>query len=280
MKPGTPQAVDGPRARVEVGRALLLVGFSATAVFLVDRAIAGLAPFGLELSDGVAVLIDLIVAWPIVSGAIVRGGSVPLDEWYPSRSFPLRALPMLALVCVAGSALAIGLTTWIPGGEGLVLDQASEAVSGGNLVGVMLLVVALAPLAEEAFFRGWLLRRLSGRLSSGSAVVIAAVLFAMFHALTWEGPLALPAGLLFGWLVVRTGSILPAIVGHAAVSGTVLLATLPALHPWSRGTVDRPSPLAEPLLLVGLCALCGVGVWSVLRRAGTAGRSRFVSGDE
>ena len=42
------------------------------------------------------------------------------------------------------------------------------------------------------------------------------ILFAIAHGNPWQGSLALPLGVLLGWLYLRTRSLLPCIVGGSA----------------------------------------------------------------
>jgi membrane protease YdiL (CAAX protease family) len=81
-----------------------------------------------------------------------------------------------------------------------------------GLVVVLGLVVA-APVAEEVVFRGFLQGALANVLPPRLGLVV---------------------GLLFGWLVWRHGSLLPAILAHALHNGLTVLATLcwPAHLDW------------------------------------------------
>ena len=44
-----------------------------------------------------------------------------------------------------------------------------------------LMIVVLAPLVEELFFRGWLFGALRGRLAAGATILITTFLFAIVH---------------------------------------------------------------------------------------------------
>ena len=52
-----------------------------------------------------------------------------------------------------------------------------------------------------------------------TAVGVSALLFAFLHVNPWQffGPLAL--GVLFGWWYLRTGSLVPCMIGHALFNG-------------------------------------------------------------
>lgn len=85
-----------------------------------------------------------------------------------------------------------------------------------GLAGAFMLVVVLAPIAEELLFRGWLFTALRWRCGFRWALWVTAVLFAIAH---WESShlyalAILPMGLALGWLRERTGSTRATILFH------------------------------------------------------------------
>jgi CAAX prenyl protease-like protein len=85
--------------------------------------------------------------------------------------------------------------------------------------------VALVPIIEELFWRGWLMRWLMdmdflkvplGRYSA-SAFWIVAALFASEHGPYWEVGLA--AGIIYNWWLIRTKSLGDCILAHAITNG-------------------------------------------------------------
>ncbi len=72
-----------------------------------------------------------------------------------------------------------------------------------------------APLTEEIFFRGVILGGLLAHCTQSRAIFWSAVLFAVVHMNPWQFPAALMLGLVFAWWVVQSGSLLPALFGHA-----------------------------------------------------------------
>ena len=96
------------------------------------------------------------------------------------------------------------------------LDQLFESRAVLPLTGVA--TVLAAPLAEEIFFRGFILAGLIRRLGVGGAMVASGFLFGAFHITGLETVgLVLPFGLigmLFAWLYYRSGSLWPSIAAH------------------------------------------------------------------
>jgi len=88
-----------------------------------------------------------------------------------------------------------------------------------TIVPLLLVSIAAAPLSEEIAFRGYAMGILRRQFSPITALVITSVLFAAAH-LT-QGLYApklivyLLAGVTFGFVALRTGSLLPAMVVHS-----------------------------------------------------------------
>jgi hypothetical protein len=79
-------------------------------------------------------------------------------------------------------------------------------------------VIVVAPLTEECLFRGLILRGFLLKYTVRKAIVVSALLFALFHVMPWQIPGAFAFGAIFAWVYIRTGSILPCILGHAFVN--------------------------------------------------------------
>jgi membrane protease YdiL (CAAX protease family) len=93
-------------------------------------------------------------------------------------------------------------------------------------VAVLLVLAAGAPLVEELFFRGLLLRSLLGRIPTAAAIGVSAVLFALAHfeAVQFAG-LAL-FGAVLGYLAWRTGRLGPSIGAHVAFNAAAVLSVV------------------------------------------------------
>lgn len=82
---------------------------------------------------------------------------------------------------------------------------------------------AVVPIMEELFWRSFILRwidrsdflRLAPAMVSLRALVISSLLFGVEHDLWFAGLLA---GLAYGWLYIRSGSLWPPIAAHAATN--------------------------------------------------------------
>ncbi len=186
------------------------------------------------------------------------------------RAFRLRR-PGWAL---AGLALLIGAGLWP---IGLFLELLSSLLFGlptpvgadslPNTAGqsapwVVALVIA-APLCEELMFRGYLLRAYEQR-GRRVALVASALLFAFFHLRLRGLPALLPIAFTLGYLTLRSDSIVPAILAHAANNGMQAALGIAS----GMGFIDvRSVSFAAGLggmLAIGLIAL-GVALWLFAR---------------
>lgn len=86
-----------------------------------------------------------------------------------------------------------------------------------NILYFIILVVAPAIL-EEFCFRGVICGRLA-RYNKTAAVLISSILFSLIHMNFDQIPFAFAAGLLLGYLYVRTGSIWGGVILHAVNNG-------------------------------------------------------------
>jgi hypothetical protein len=92
-----------------------------------------------------------------------------------------------------------------------------EDLLGGkkSLWGSILLASIVAPVTEEPMFRGLILRGFLQRYSVSKAIVVSALLFALFHLNPWQFAAGAATGLLFAWCFVKTRSLVPCLFGHA-----------------------------------------------------------------
>lgn len=136
---------------------------------------------------------------------------------------------------------------------------------------IVLAVVVAAPMGEEFFFRGFLQRALTrSAVPPVRAVVITAAIFSAFH-LDPVGFLArVELGVLFGLLLLYTGSLWPAVAAHAAnnlISTVIYFAGKNS----PEAAASAEPELAQLALLVGAGAL---GLYGVFRWAVSSGALR------
>jgi len=105
------------------------------------------------------------------------------------------------------------------------MTRALAGAKGPSLACAVLTVGLLAGLAEELFFRGFMQVRLRERFGPWAAVLVTAAAFGISHLNLLHAAMAFLMGLYAGWLLERTGSIRPGILGHAANNTLCILLT-------------------------------------------------------
>ncbi len=118
---------------------------------------------------------------------------------------------------VAAAALWTVMATIVRVPPNLLPDL--KGVPLTTAVPMLLVSIAAAPLSEEIAFRGYAMTLLRRRFSPTTALVITSIIFAAAHLTQGlYAPKLLVyflAGLAFGYVALRTGSLLPAMVVHS-----------------------------------------------------------------
>lgn len=102
-------------------------------------------------------------------------------------------------------------------------ELGAKATTPGGVALMFLMVAVGAPIAEELFFRGLLLRSLEKRFGTAWAVAGSAVAFGATHFQLLQFPALTAVGAVFALLVVRTGRLGTAIVAHMAFNAATVV---------------------------------------------------------
>jgi membrane protease YdiL (CAAX protease family) len=225
--------------------------------------------FGVDTDDSlpVAELLGTLfqdIGWVI--GAVVLASTVrrPRAWHFGFRRPRLGPAVGWSLVAVAAYIALALLYTLI-----LQPDNPEPIETGeryGTLIGSCVIIVVVAPLFEEIFFRGFLYRILRSRIGLWPALVIGGSLFGAVH-LSSGGPLAValiaPLGFLLCLLYERSGSLYPCIALHALNNGIV-----------AAGEFERVTGIALAIT-AGMLLFCLVG--SLATRTKPEPRVRMVA---
>ena len=225
------------------------IGFlsGAGAVILLQLTRSPLWPITLALLSGIAIIwISYLVAVDVGNGAAeVMGVPVAIiTATVLSGTFAVTALSFSAIlyrqpvntlgfVKIYGLkpyAFAVGiwlmaltiLMFWIAALNWLKLDfllppdtaQQVMDKAGGNLIATLILVGIVGPIAEEIFFRGFVLTGLMKRFGVTRSLLLSSLLFGIFH---FDPGAIVPTfilGLALGWVYLKTGALWPAIFAH------------------------------------------------------------------
>lgn len=225
---------------------LLLFGF---VLVISSLASALLGVFGLaDPDDPVGFLVGLVVvalAYLLsIELFVVRSGAMSwADMGWPTRrpgmfriglrdvGFAIALMvPITLVVLIWGALVASILQVTAP-------ETLPEARGSLDALALVLAAAVIAPIGEEAFFRGFAVSAWLRDLGERSALIRSAVFFAFVHILNIrvtadqasEGlgqavlqfVVILPLGFALGWLFLRRGMV-AAIAGHMAYNGFLL----------------------------------------------------------
>jgi uncharacterized protein len=102
----------------------------------------------------------------------------------------------------------------------------TDRAEGWGVVLLVLTVAIGAPIVEELFFRGLVLRAFSSRLGDGLAIAASAFLFALAHFQPLQFPGLLLFGAVAGYVAHRSGRLGPAIFTHVGFNATTVVVLL------------------------------------------------------
>lgn len=266
-----------PGVRVALGFYLVLV-----AVLLVGGGllIGLLAVFGLRLAPETqpAVALSVLFQAALILGVLwlfLKRGRFGAKEalrlsGYRRAAVYLLAPPVLVSLGLVLGRLALPLVDAVPGLDpgGLLRFIRTSRLGEPGAFALFAGAISLGPgLTEELAFRGFILTGLRSTLGPAPAVALTAVLFALVHLDPLHVILAFPPGLLLGYLVVRTGSLYPAILSHSLNN---LWSTLEAgLWQSLRPEIEPEEILfgtAYPPVALGAAAIALVGGLALIHR--------------
>lgn len=95
--------------------------------------------------------------------------------------------------------------------------------SKGSVWLLYLGVVVIAPIAEEVFFRGLLLRSLTRRYTDRVAIAVSALIFAASHFKLAQLPALFAVGVVLAALATHHRRLGPAIIAHMAFNATAVV---------------------------------------------------------
>lgn len=266
--PELPEGVDrSPRWPWWFAVAAFVVGFTGTAMLVgITAAIFGVDPEG--ETPGFVVLATLAQALAFVGTAILFASFVAKPRawhfglrrtrFWPAVGWAAAGIATFYVVTAIYAAIAS------PDAEQGITEElgADEGTLGLIVAGLMVMIVA--PVAEELFFRGFFYRALRSRFSMIGAALIDGLLFGVIHynfegadALLLLPPLAL-LGFIFCIVYEKTGSLFP-VIGMHAFNNTVAYAAQ-ADGGW------QVSLVVGPLVLAG----CVLAPWLLSQRSRAA----------
>jgi membrane protease YdiL (CAAX protease family) len=232
MRPAGSEAEFAPSLAIGAWLVAFVVGGLGAAV------IVGIAGYSNLNSDRWPLWLTALTFLPLWAGML--GALLVVSQRFGTGSFRsdfrLRVKPSDALIGIpVGVVCQLVFVQLLYDALSGLFNQDDVKQAAKNLTdraegwGVLLLVLTVAigaPIVEEIFFRGLVLRAFSSRLGDGLAIAASAFLFALAHFQPLQFPGLLLFGVVVGYVAHRTGRLGPAIFTHVGFNATTVVVLL------------------------------------------------------
>jgi membrane protease YdiL (CAAX protease family) len=206
---------------------------------LADRAVAVGVALASALDGGArstsaglgltALVLMQLPLWATQVGTVVWAGEVRGGGVRHDFGLALRPLDVVVGLAAGVAAQLVVSVAYVVVEQLVDLDseqtarQISAKGAGLGVVALLLAFGVVAPVVEELFYRGLLLRSLERSLPPGAALVVSALIFGAIHFELQLLPGLFFAGLVFGWLVQRAGRLGPGMFAHIGFNSVTII---------------------------------------------------------
>ena len=196
-------------------------------LFVTLAAAAALAVLTLALFPGWPEIVKMALPTEValagaVGYAVARSGR-PWREALALRPLDSAMLGPLFLVLIGSITvfselyLIIQRVAPVPEAFERMLRDLMQITGTADLVATVVIAVLVAPVLEEALFRGVLLQGLARRRGPAAATIWTAVFFSLYHFYNpWQVIPTFFLGLVLAWVVLATRTLISGILVHAA----------------------------------------------------------------
>jgi membrane protease YdiL (CAAX protease family) len=198
------------------------------------------------------------LALAVVTAWAVFRSDRPWREALGFRGLEARQVPPLLLVLIGAvtvfSEIYVVIQRFVPVPAEFeaMLRDLLELTNPADSLATLTIAIVIAPILEEALFRGVILNGLARRYGPQSASFWTAVFFAVFHLYNpWQVVPTFFLGLVLAWLVLTTRSLLSAIVVHTMFNAASLTLVQLSLE---RAPGGHPVPYVVVVVVLGMLA--------------------------
>ena len=153
----------------------------------------------------------------------VEGESVPIDNPNFGKLGALFSFMLILPLIFAFNMVIEPLSKWMETPD--FMKEMLRQISS-NRITSLIMVVILAPLMEELFCRGIILRGLLNNMSPTKAILWSSAIFGIMHLNPWQAIPAFLIGILMGWIYWKTRSLWATIFIHFINNGFAYILTV------------------------------------------------------
>lgn len=231
-------AGDLPPVRWGLGDAWIGLLIGNVAAVFVGAAILSATGYAGTDSDDLPLGIIAVLQVPLWAGYLTmplyaahrKGNGLVADFGLRVRALDV---PVGLVIGVASQLLLVPLVYvpifWVIGQRDVSADARALTDRATDPVGVVLLILIVvvgAPIVEELFFRGLLLRSAERRWGKVWAVVVSSLIFGAVHLQPLQFPALVAVGVVFALLALKTGRLGPSIFAHMGFNAVAVISLL------------------------------------------------------
>ena len=237
MRP-SPTLTAGPPVRWGLGDAWLGLLLGNVASVVVGVVILSLTGHVRTPPDELPLTVIALLQVPLWAGYLTmpivassrKGNGLVADFGLRARALDV---PLGMAIGVATQLIVVPVIYvpifWIIGERDVSASARALTDRADSPVGVVLLILIVvvgAPIVEELFFRGLLLRSLENRWGRAWAVALSSLIFGAVHLEPLQFPALVAVGVILALLAVRTGRLGPGIFAHIAFNAVAVTTLL------------------------------------------------------
>ena len=164
---------------------------------------------------------------------------------------------LVGVIALFGSQYFVGAVDDLLAALGYPLDSASPIalVDFGSFMFAVFVLAIVPAVFEELIFRGIVFNGLCKRFKTSSAIILSALLFALFHGNLQQFIYPFILGMIMAWIVARTGSVVCSMIIHFINNFIVVLFAY--LSTISNFSIDFPRTWWGYLIAFELLLLMG-----------------------
>ena len=208
---------------------IMILGILAFTVPLLLVGISEGPAFSISLIMIEALLIPMILLFIYLDGSLERT-KVLLHIGSLKRGLFLGlGIPVFAMIVDNIAVLIYAIAFIFFFGEPTTITELPGGTSWDSspvaLILTFISICILTPISEELLFRGYILDALNRLHGKWPAIIISSIIFGMVHFDPFTMGMATIGGVIYGWIRMRTGSLVPGIVAHAMWNTMALMFT-------------------------------------------------------
>lgn len=207
---------------------VLYVGIIAIWLFLIILGVGEGPAFSIASIVIEALLIPIILLFIYLDGSLKRTRElIRLGSSKRALSYGL-AIPIVAMIVDNILVVIYGVMFVSIFGEPSIPELpggTSWESSNTAIILTFISICILTPITEELLFRGYILDSINRLHGKWAAIFLSSLLFGLVHLDPYVIGMATIGGVIYGWIRIRTGSLIPGIVAHAMWNTMALIVT-------------------------------------------------------